>query len=652
MHIPTSTVTESNLKRITAVIGTLTRSEVPSGIFLHPLAHGLEHPKYIGRSDEPLSVLEFYQSLGELAFSSIERDVVPDTGALRTAVRAAHREGIIPIGIACFDYQALTPRAVKRFLVQMKDGNDLSLEGLAVPTLLQNRQAKFARPLVGWAADAQAVTFSFEERWVVANTSERPTRIDFDAGDGRGIRHMAIGSRLKVSYPTPGEKTLRITCHDPAGSATSVSQIHVLAQSLPAPNETISIRATRAYKDVWAGGVMKIYYAPGRSNVEKPLFMWTGFNTGTAAIALSVPTPFDAWDATAELMWAISPSDLLEQARQHGYDIVMIEFDDSRTYIQANAALIEEAFVLINQRPSKKAPGILVTGSMGGLVARYTLLEMEARSLAHGIAKVIMLDTPCLGAVVPMCAQCGLDFLSDKVNEVKVLRDTILDSYAARQMLVQKYRPLWSGQDNPQPDELFDELQRDFVSLGNWPKQPELYAIANGNNQGKGQLTDAGGVLNPASQLASFERVDDKKNWKANGAFWTMPNSPETAEPGTKIVEMSCIGKLNWQAIVKKSLPWDTCPGGMASFIRLFATNGWTSHTLIAGNTCFVPTHSALAYKGQSDLYARVPDAGSTPFKSFYAPTENQSHAELNDGNVAWLRTILGIPAQRQSVKK
>lgn len=638
---PRSTVSENDLKKITNAISRLRRSDVPTGILYHPLAHTLDEPKFSGQSEEVITLTEMSQALFELRLSAIEDEEIQDPASLRAAVRDARRTGEIPMVLASYDYQAVTRRAIKRFLVAMRADGDLQLDDLAIPEILELRQVRFCRPLVDSVVDGGEVTFSFKTGWRLANTDEMPNAIDFDPDDGHGVRHLSIGSRLPISYSTSGEKNLRVICHYEQGSTTTNSILRVMALDLPTPDETIKVNG-REYRGVIAKGIMKVYYAPNHTNVVKPLFMWTGFNTGTATV-LSVPTPFDVWDATAESLFAVDPNKLLEQARQAGYDIIVIEFDDSRTYIQSNAYMVENAIRNVNGRTTKKEQSVLVTGSMGGLVARYALLDMEKSNYDAEIETTIFLDSPACGAVVAMGIQYALDFFSDKVEEVRKLKEEILDSTAARQMLVQMYRPwCWVNQNEPKPDPLFVELQKEFDDLGKWPKKTTLYAVANGSNKARGQKREDGKTLEPAKELVTCERTDNHGGWKAGCVLRAMPDYADSNPVGIKVIEVGRVGRLNWSATVKKTLPWDSCPGGHGSFVRLFATNGWTSHKLYAGETCFIPTVSALGFGYEHNLYHIVPSNG-TPFKEFYAPEENEGHASLNASNVQWIKQKLGI---------
>lgn len=637
------TVNQQNLQAIAAKVAKLDRSHVPTGILYDPLLHTLDHGKFSGQSGEPLSLEEVFQGLHELRLSALRDEGIPSSDELLPAARDRARAGEVPMVMVHCVYEAVKIGAIKRFLVQLRKGAVLDLDDLDVTSVLEQRRATFCRPLVQSVADGAAVTFSFDRALLVSNTGEAPLFIEFDPDDGGGVRHVSCGSQIPVSYAEAGDKRLWVRCHYKHGEATTVSVLEVLALNLPAPNETVAIQAARPHKGVYAKGTMKIYYAPGHNNVVKPLFMWTGFNTGTAT-ATAIPTPFDIWEASAEQMLAVDRDKLLEEARQKGFDIVVIEFSDSRTYIEANGEMVITAIKMINRRPSKTEPGVVITGSMGGLVARYALVTMENEREDAGIEKAVFLDTPFYGAVVPMAVQYQLDFFADVNGTAQQLRDEVLDSPAARQMLVQKYRPSWTGQEDPQPDDLFHELQKTFIDRGGWPRNTELYAVTSGNNRGLGQLKNDSSTLEPKDFLLDFTRRDNHGTWCAGGKLQAMPNFVKWDEAGFEIVWASRAFKLDWKARVKKTLPWDSCPGGYAGFVgQLASQGGWTEKNLKASNTCFVPTLSALGVQPIDDLYMIVSGPAKTPFKDFHTPQQNEQHATLTTENTAWIKKILAI---------
>jgi hypothetical protein len=633
-------IAHSEADRIEAAIARLARADIPSGIVYNPLLHTLDDPKYAGDGPADLPLREAYQILFELGLCTRRGAAPPSADAVREAAAQAVRAGETPVLTLDYEYQAVSVAAIKRFLAGIRRDGTLDLDDIDPARTLETRRLIAGRPLVGQVADGARVVFSFDRAFSHGNTGAEPLEMEFDPGDGQGPRQVSPGSRLPVAYGSTGDKTVTLRLRFADGEATSRSVLTVKALGLPPPDETVKIEGT--WKEIVAKGTMKIYRADGRKDVQRPLFMWTGFNTGTATLS---DGPMAFWDALAEDYLADDPiGDLLEQCRKAGYDIVVIEFGNSRLQIQANAAMVATGIRLINRRPSKTDPGVLVTGSMGGLVARYALLSLEAEAPGPNIAKAIFLDSPFMGAVVPMAVQYSLDYLADKIEEARKRRDEVLDSPGARQMLRQKYRPHWTDQNEPLPDPMFGELQQEFLLLGGWPKETELYAATNGDGEGKGQIKDDKiTTLQPKDLLLNVERRDNN-NWKAAAGLNALPNFATWNEEGFEILGIQRAGKARWTARVRRTLPWDSCPGGHFGFVSAFADSGWTSKDLKAGNTCFVPTLSALGVRIIDDLYLKAPPAKDTPFKAIFTSKGNTAHATLTADITAWFKGLLGAP--------
>jgi hypothetical protein len=81
-------------------------------------------------------------------------------------------------------------------------------------------------------------------------------------------------------------------------------------------------------------------------------------------------------------------------------------------------------------------------------------------------------------------------------------------------------------------------------------------------------------------------------------------------------------------------------------FVGAFAHGGWTKTDLIASNTCFVPTLSALGVDIFTDPYQTVTKPSDTPFKSFYVENgnTNSAHATLSNESISWIKNILNVP--------
>lgn len=132
------------------------------------------------------------------------------------------------------------------------------------------------------------------------------------------------------------------------------------------------------------------------------------------------------------------------------YDIIYIDLFDSKLSIQANARLFESAIELINQEKAScgsTEKNIVMGQSMGGLIARYGLKEMENMSKIHDVSILFCQDTPHLGAHVPLGILQGMNgllrFYHDKwlfgrldLGDFKSKIAPVLYSNAARQMLI------------------------------------------------------------------------------------------------------------------------------------------------------------------------------------------------------------------------
>src|SRR5690606_34338406 len=93
--------------------------------------------------------------------------------------------------------------------------------------------------------------------------------------------------------------------------------------------------------------------------------------------------------------------DLLEE---EGYDLVYVDYEHGADYIERNAKLLKTVIRLINDTLQMEGSNeaITVLGiSMGGVVARWALVEMERSEETHNVGTFISFDSPHNGAYVP-----------------------------------------------------------------------------------------------------------------------------------------------------------------------------------------------------------------------------------------------------------
>ena len=106
-------------------------------------------------------------------------------------------------------------------------------------------------------------------------------------------------------------------------------------------------------------------------------------------------------------------SDALEGEQ---YDLIFIDFEDGADYIQRNAFLVENVIEWVN---SRKQPlngvmqqNVVMGFSMGGLVARYALRDMEQNVIPHDTRLYVSFDSPHQGANVPLGFQAMVSHLN------------------------------------------------------------------------------------------------------------------------------------------------------------------------------------------------------------------------------------------------
>ena len=194
------------------------------------------------------------------------------------------------------------------------------------------------------------------------------------------------------------------------------------------------------------------------------------------------------WDPSTE-----NNSNMVKALFDDGYDLIFVNFKIGAGDINKNAERVREFFNdVINSpkfRDNKTEEAILVGPSMGGLITRIALREMELAGEEHYVKSWISLDSPHKGASIPIALQYAIKFgtkfkpsiLSPfKPNPMDAALKK-LDTYAANQLLLHHYSNTWD-QANPHPHHI--ALQNKISEL-KYPVISKNYAITNG---GEGNL--------------------------------------------------------------------------------------------------------------------------------------------------------------------
>lgn len=464
---------------------------------------------------------------------------------------------------------------------------------------------------------SKTVTFMLDLGLYIENYSiEMPEYFEVDLGDGGGFRRTDFGDRLTASYASNGVKTGRLRAYYPSGQyLESTFTFEVRSYSMPdcdrtwgeprplpdiplIPREFVKELFKEEKFDVSNGtyeGEPAYFtacalYADGHTSLRKPLILVEGFDIkGT----LNIEAIYNGYRG------------LMDDLRSVGFDVVILNFFDAKTYIQRNSEALITLIEDINSLKTGREPNVVVGASMGGLVARYALAKVETHGKEHETVTYVSFDSPHRGANIPLGLQYWVLFhsVSDGAEKFKEK----LNSPAARQMLV--YHFTTSNDETPLPTQDYIDFYNELRGSGGavdraYPRENGMWmvGIANGSGHGRAQRGEDGGPM-PSGMDATLIHTDLGHQWfdfDINATAWAVPSG------GVRTVVFYGDDDVNGngQNILERyiddasSEPYDNAPGGYrASAIDILEAadpgagdTGFTDYPRHA----FVPTVSAL----------------------------------------------------------
>jgi Secretion system C-terminal sorting domain/PKD-like domain/Putative serine esterase (DUF676) len=89
----------------------------------------------------------------------------------------------------------------------------------------------------------------------------------------------------------------------------------------------------------------------------------------------------------------------------NSYDVIYVDWNNGVTFLQRNAYVLQEVIKWVNDNKTTTTENVVLGQSMGGLIARYALKDMENRGLPHDTRLYVSHDAPHLGANTPVSVQ-------------------------------------------------------------------------------------------------------------------------------------------------------------------------------------------------------------------------------------------------------
>jgi len=173
---------------------------------------------------------------------------------------------------------------------------------------------------------------------------------------------------------------------------------------------------------------------------DKPLVLIEGFDPDLQNNSPS----YGYGDLNWEVLWncegnfnsaldALSP--LLDSLLHENFDFVFLDFQNGTQSIAHQSALLEYVLDMCASYRIGYEPLVLIGPSMGGVVGRNTLRQMELQGTEHCTRLFIALDSPFRGAHLPVSLQEAIAFFSTISADAAALQDALL-SPAAGELLV------------------------------------------------------------------------------------------------------------------------------------------------------------------------------------------------------------------------
>lgn len=237
--------------------------------------------------------------------------------------------------------------------------------------------------------------------------------------------------------------------------------VFLYAININAQNNTIFVQpitATKSYQDIFGTATLQIDDAGNDGLITNPLIIAEGLDTGLMAQAGSIgDTDISTFIRDVNDPNSLNLEDLLTGGTNlifgdQDYDIIYVNWNNGTDFIQRNAYVLEEVIKWVNDNKTGTNKNVVLGQSMGGIIARYALRDMENNGLNHDTKLYISHDAPHQGAHIPvgilhMARHVVNEFMQTPLGNITIPVDNVgnvglatiddlLDAPAVNQMLL------------------------------------------------------------------------------------------------------------------------------------------------------------------------------------------------------------------------
>jgi len=650
--------------QMNALFGQLDKSEIPHGILLD---YGMEFTnleEFDGTlTDRNYVILgrleEVYKTLLTSKINPNTNSLVTPT-AFKNNLKNNRTKGVIAISGLFYNYAKFKDDALIRNRVSYSNGK---FYDVAIQNPYETKQTFVMSPAIQ-KYSGLAMQVKIPSAIFYSNNSTQVQSIQIDFGNGNGYITVPFNQTMGVAYTAEGIKTWKYKLNLTNGTSlyshskikidkgyTTVAYGSQNYQRTTTNNTNVyqsqRITATDSYLGQKASVHLTIDLAYGRDRITKPLIVAEGFDVG---VILSPENEYGFTNYEIDFRRSIFNSGELYNligGLYKQYDIIYIDWENGVDYLQRNAYALEEVIKWVNQQKSiagSTEPNVILGQSMGGVIGRWALTDMEERGMNHDTRLFISHDAPQQGANIPIALQYMLrhidqQFLQTLAGTVVSLFTnvddvfTLLDTPATKQLLKNRANSNY-GIENNEHDTFYNQLKnKGLANSGGYPLNSRNIAISNGSECGDIQDFNPGDDLlniNESVNLSYLENLitpialfwDGGHGSFAGSFFNSVLNLISTSGKfnvnfnakaipygtGNQIYE----GKISYTKVIlwvvsittnitdvtknqpNNVLPFDSYGGGYYSVSNFIDTSTLANGVFLRDKFSFIPTTSSL----------------------------------------------------------
>tara|TARA_B100000795_G_C22798541_1_gene440622 strand:- start:56 stop:3163 length:3108 start_codon:yes stop_codon:yes gene_type:complete len=431
----------------------------------------------------------FEQALLEIHNAS-NNELFMDHNELQTLTTHDSIRNIIDVGILNVSFQKLN------YNTDNEEDGGLRLEEQRFQKINNDKSAfienhVFVLSPLKNNAKGTSIIFNFNEQFLFQNTLNKNIQtliVDF----GNGISHTIIDngdivrSQVYITYSSDGNKNIEATATMTDGSIKLTKSFIYTGGLATSPPTTNFVESFQGFESAYPFTGYELGDSPIKGKLEYRIFFRSNASTASLNKPIIIIDGFDPGDkrkiqdidsnedpdkhrSIDEMMEYIddggTPRKLIQGLTTKGYDVIIvnhpiytsnggIEVDGGADYIERNAlthvTLYQHINDLLAQNNSDEE--LVIFGpSMGGQISRYALAYMEANNIEHNTRLWVSVDSPHLGANIPIGLQTIVrQVMSDNVMAQDFVQNH-LGSPAAKQQLIEQL----SGWNNSNVHQLF-----------------------------------------------------------------------------------------------------------------------------------------------------------------------------------------------------